>query len=69
MESKSVLKIIFIILIFDSMSHIYEAKRNHLNLITVQTIPLISFRVVLILSLLYFLIKKMGIAPMSGGEM
>ena len=58
MESKAVLKIIFIILIFDSISHIYEVKRNHLNLITVQIISLISFRVVLILSLLYFLIKK-----------
>ena len=56
MESKSVLKIIFIILIFDSLSHIYELKRNYLN--TVQIIFLISFRVVLILSLLYFLIKK-----------
>ena len=58
MKSKSVLKIIFLILIFDSMSHIYEVKRNYLNLNTVQIISLISFRVVLILSIFYFLIKK-----------
>jgi hypothetical protein len=58
MESKSVLKIIFIILIFDSISHIYEALRNFLNLNILQIIFLISFRVVLILSLLYFLFKK-----------
>ena len=62
MESKSVLKIIFIILIFDSISHIYEALRNFLNLNILQIIFLISFRVVLILSLLYFLIKKPKIA-------
>ena len=58
MESKSVLKIIFFILIFDSLSHIYQVKRNYLNLNTLQIISLISFRVVLILSISYFLFKK-----------
>ena len=58
MEKKLVLKIIFFILLLDSISHIYEALRNFLNLNILQIIFLISFRLALILALLYFLIKK-----------
>jgi hypothetical protein len=58
MEKKLVLKIIFFILIFDSLSHIYEVQRNYLNLNIVHIVFLISFRLALISALLYFLINK-----------
>ena len=58
MEKKLVLKIIFFILIFDSLSHIYEVQRNYLNLNIVHIIFLIFFRLALISALLYFLINK-----------
>lgn len=54
------LKIIFFRLIFDRMSHIYEVKRNCLNLNSGQIVSLISFRVVLILSIFYLLNKKIN---------